>query len=478
MHRFGDPVVTTPHGAVGGTREHYGERYLAIPYAATPTGAARFAPPRPHAGWDGVRDAGHHGGTAPQPVRDFGSLDMRPYFGPGWIRGDEYLTLDIYTPASDDGGRPVMVYIHGGGFVTGSSQAMLYDGRTFARDGVVLITLNYRLGIPGFLELEGAPPNRGLLDILAALDWIQHAVGAFGGDPANVTIFGQSAGATLVGALLASPAAKGLFQRAIMQSGSGTGAFTPEQARRVTHSVAAGLGAAPTVDALSRFSDEQFVEVLPGLSGVDLRTTEAVDPLAGLSPFSLVLPEQPADTLADGPAADVDLLIGTNTEEGNLYLVPQGNFDTTQHADVLAAAAHAHADPRAAVDALTARRPRATLGELRSELLGAAIFSAGTARMAQAHSRIRDRGTYVYEFGFRSPALGGKLGAAHTIELPFVFDIADAPALHGDTGMLGPEPAPGQLARLMHRSWITFSGNGSPGWTAYDNSAGTVQRFG
>lgn len=470
-------VVKTPSGSVCGVRDHGGERYRAIPYAATPTGAARFAPPAPHLGWDGVRDATGHGATAPQPVRDFGALDMRPYFGPGWVRGADYLTLDVHTPAADDAARPVMVFVHGGGFVTGSSQAALYDGQTFARDGVVLVTVNYRLGVCGFLDVGGAPRNRGLLDVLAALNWVQDAISNFGGDPTNVTVFGQSAGATLVGALLATPEATGLFHRAIMQSGSGTGAFTPEQADRVTRAAAAELGVQPTADGFADIPDQRFVAALPTLAGLDLRTATATDPLIGLSSFSLVLDEQPADALANGPAADVALLIGTNTEEGNLYLVPQGTFDTSQHADVLAVAAQTHSDPHAAAAAVATDRRHATQGELRSALLGDALFGTGSARIARAHSLISARGTYVYRFGFRSTAFDGKLGAAHTVELPFVFDIADSPWLHGKTGLLGPDPVPQGLARRMHSSWVTFAHNGSPGWDRYRGEGAEVQHF-
>ncbi|RSM62843.1 carboxylesterase [Amycolatopsis sp. WAC 01376] len=434
MTQYADPVVETPAGAVRGVRDDSGEFYRAIPYAAAPIGARRFSSPAPHPGWSGVRDGTRPSPTAPQPVRDFGKLDMTPYFGPGWVRGEEYLTVDVRTPAADSGGRPVLVFVHGGGFVTGSNRAALYDGSAFARDGIVLVTVNYRLGIPGFLDLDGAPPNRGLLDVLAALGWVRATIAAFGGDPDNVTIFGQSAGATLVGALLATPEAKGLFRRAIIQSGSGTGAFTPEQARRVTATAAATLGVEPTADAFAAIPDERFVEVLPALAGLDLRTSTATDPLAGLSPFGLVLAVQPADGLADGPARDVDLLIGTNTEEGNLYLAPQGNRESSTEADVL----------------------------------GEALFGAGTARMAQAHAQLSGGRTHVYSFGYRSTALNGRLGAAHTVELPFVFDIADKPWLHGDTGLLGPDPAPDDLAARMHGAWVTFAGTGDPGWAAYD----------
>lgn len=469
--------MQTPAGLLRGVRDTYGELYRAIPYAAGPIGAARFAPPAPHPGWVEVRDATRPSVTAPQPARNFGRLDMTPYFGPGWVTGEEYLTLDVRTPASDGAARPVMVFVHGGGFVTGSTRAALYDGRTFARDGVVLVTLNYRLGIPGFLDLAGAPANRGLLDVLAALRWVRDTVAAFGGDPTNVTVFGQSAGATMVGALLAMPEANGLFRRAIMQSGSGTGAFTPEQAQRVTRAAADALGVAPTVADFAAIPDQRLVAILPELAGVDLRTETAGDPLAGLSPFSLVLPEQPADSLANGPAADVDLLIGTNADEGNLYLVPQGNFTSSTDADVLAAAASTHADPGAAIAALKAERPQATPGELRSVLLGDTLFGAGTARMAEAHARISGGHTYVYRFGFRSTAIDGNLGAAHTVELPFVFDIADEPCLHGPAGLLGRNRAPSELAARMHRAWVAFARNGTPDWAAYDLTSSTVASF-
>lgn len=426
------PRAETPAGVVRGLRDSFGELYRAIPYAAAPVGAGRFAPPAPHPGWSGVRDGTRPSPTAPQAARDFGRLDMSPYFGPGWVPGEEYLTVDVRTPAADDGRRPVMVFVHGGGFATGSSRAALYDGSAFARDGVVLVTMNYRLGVPGFLDLEGAPANRGLLDVLAALGWVRDTITAFGGDPGNVTVFGQSAGATLTGALLAAPEAKGLFRRAIVQSGSGTGAFTPDQARRVTTAAADALGVEPIAEAFAAIPDERFLEIFPALAGLDLRTDTATDPLAGLSPFSLVLPVQPADGLADGPAADVDLLIGTNTEEGNLYVVPKG--------------------------------------EPAAEALGETLFGAGTARLTQAHARISGGRTHVYSFGHRSTALGGRLGAAHTVELPFVFDIADEPWLHGDTGLLGPSPAPEGLAARMHAAWVAFARTGDPGWSGFSQA--------
>lgn len=206
MNHHPEPVVTTAQGAVRGLRQEDGTAaFLNIPYAAPPLGAGRFAPPRPHEPWDGVRDATVPGPNAPQSERRLGSIDMAPYFGTGWSRGEDYLTVNVFTPATGAGDLPVMVFVHGGGFVAGSTRSAMYDGSAFARDGVVLVTLNYRLGIAGFLDIPGAPANRGLLDVVAALRWVRENVSAFGGNPHHVTLFGQSAGATVVGGVLATP---------------------------------------------------------------------------------------------------------------------------------------------------------------------------------------------------------------------------------------------------------------------------------
>lgn len=314
MNHHPEPVVTTAQGAVRGLRQDGIAAFLNIPYATPPRGASRFAPPQPHEPWDGMRDATVLGPNAPQSERKLGRVDMSPYFGTGWSRGEDYLTVNVFTPAAG-GDLPVMVFVHGGGFVAGSTRSTMYDGSAFARDGVVLVTLNYRLGIAGFLDLPGAPANRGLLDVVAALRWVRENIAAFGGDPHNVTLLGQSAGATIVGGVLATPEATGLIRRAIVQSGSGLGAFTTEQAARVTQAAAEALGIEPHVDAFADISDDRLVEAASRFAGIDLQTDTHHDPLIGLSPFSLVLDTQPAESVAAGLSADVDLLIGTNTEE-------------------------------------------------------------------------------------------------------------------------------------------------------------------
>ncbi|KAF4408523.1 carboxylesterase/lipase family protein [Streptomyces lycii] len=477
MNHHPEPVVTTAQGAVRGLRRGGTEAFRNIPYAAPPRGARRFAPPQPHEPWDGIRDATAPGPTAPQSERKLGSIDMSAYFGTGWVRGEDYLTVNVFAPAAAGGDRPVMVFVHGGGFVAGSTRSALHDGSAFARDGVVLVTLNYRLGIPGFLDIPGAPANRGLLDVVAALRWVQENIAAFGGDPHNVTLFGQSAGATIVGGVLAAPEATGLFRRAIVQSGSGLGAFTTGQAARVTEAAAEYLGAEPHADAFTKISDERLVEAASRLAGIDLHTGTHHDPLIGLSPFSLVLDTQPAVSVAAGLSAGVDLLIGTNAEEGNLYLVPVDRYAGSTAGDVHDAAARAHPRPAQLVETYRKSRPGASFGELRSAIMGDALFGAGSWALAGAHAAHPESATFGYEFAWRSRALGGQLGAAHAVELPFVFDLAHLPQLHGPAALLGPDAPPAELAARMHEAWIRFAGTGDPGWDAYDTGRRATMRI-
>ncbi|MCK7624509.1 carboxylesterase family protein [Streptomyces sp. RS10V-4] len=469
MSHYPQPVVTTAQGAVRGLRQHNGTAaFLNIPYAAPPRAAGRFAPAQPHEPWDGVRDATVPGPTAPQSERTLGRIDMAPYFGTGWSRGEDYLTVNVWTPAAAQGGLPVMVFVHGGGFVAGSTRSALYDGSAFARDGVVLVTLNYRLGIPGFLHLPGAPANRGLLDVVAALRWVRENIAAFGGDPDNVTLFGQSAGATVVGGVLATAEAAGLLRRAIVQSGSGLGAFTTEQAARVTAAAAEALGVKPQVDAFAEIPDERLVDAASQLAGIDLRTATHHDPLLGLSPFSLVLDTQPAVSVAAGHSSGVDLLVGTNTEEGLLYLVPVDKYASSTAEDVHDTAARSHPNPARLVETYRTTRPGASYGELRSAIMGDALFGAGSRALAAAHAAHPGSATFAYEFAWRSPALDGELGATHAVELPFVFDLTHLPELLGPAALLGPDKPPADLAARLHETWIRFATTGDPGWDPYD----------
>ncbi|GIE76313.1 carboxylic ester hydrolase [Actinoplanes philippinensis] len=473
-----EPVVTTTSGPIRGISAAHGTVFRGVPYAAAPTGRRRFTASRPHPPWTGVRDATRPGPSAPQPTRDtFGALDMSPFFGPSWQRGEDYLTVDIWAPRRRPKPAPVMVYVHGGAFVSGSVNAPLYDGTAFARDGVLLVTVNYRLGVPGFLHLPDAPDNRGMLDVLAALRWIRDNAARFGGDPGTITLVGQSAGATLVGGVLAHPAAPGLIRRAVMQSGNGHGAFTTDQAGIVTAAVSTRLAVPATAAALAGVPDEQLIATVSSLGRLDLRTPDDHDPLGGLTPFSLVLDRQPADVVAE-TGTTVDLLIGSNHDEGNLYLAPLGRMSGTTVEDLHSTAARFHPRPHDLVEAYRRSRPAATIDDLRAAILGAGLFGAGTRAMTVAHAASGRAATFAYEFTWRPDSLGGRLGASHVMELPFVFDIAHRPSLHGPNALLGTTAAPSGLATRMHDAWVRFAATGNPGWQPTTSSAYRVQRIG
>ena len=211
-----EAVVQTSHGKVRGRARDGVTAFLGIPYAAPPFGPGRFQAPRPPEPWDGVRDAFDYGPTAPKPgyPRPYDMLLPEPT-----TPGEDCLNLNVWTPEAGGAGLPVMVWIHGGAFRNGSGAVTVYNGRNFARDGIVCVTINYRLGVEGFANLPGAPCNRGLLDQIAALEWVRDNIAGFGGDPANVTVFGESAGGMSVTTLVSLDL--GLFRRAIAQSGAG-----------------------------------------------------------------------------------------------------------------------------------------------------------------------------------------------------------------------------------------------------------------
>jgi para-nitrobenzyl esterase len=472
-------VVTTTSGRIRGMRTTRARVFLGVPYAAPAVGRPRFAAPRPHLGWTDVRDTTQPGPNAPQPPRGrLGCLDLSPFFGGGWERGDDYLTVNVWAPLDPSTPAPVLVFVHGGAFIAGSTRGPVYDGAAFARDGVVLVTVNYRLGIPGFLHLPDAPDNRGRLDVIAALRWIQQNAARFGGDPTNVTLAGQSAGAIIVTSIVGARDAQGLFRRAIVQSGSGTAAFTPEQAGLVSAAIARELGVDPSAATLGQRSDEELVAVLPRLSGLDLTTAGAYDPLGGITPLSLVLDQQPADTLADRGASDVELMIGSNLDESSLYLAPLRDLDDSTEADLRATAARFHPDPDRLVHAYRSARPSASTAQLRVALLGDGMFRAGTRRFADTHAQTGGARTFVYEFTWRSAALDGQLGSCHLLELPFVFDKVDLLALHGPDALFGTTPPPDDLAARVHAAWVDFATRGDPGWPAYSGSAPIVQQIG
>ncbi|WP_210521701.1 carboxylesterase/lipase family protein [Hymenobacter terricola] len=468
----GSLVATTEAGQVRGQRVGNVLVFKSIPYAAPPVGALRFAAPAPHQPWSGVRDATTGGPTAPFNRPPAGAIDDQAIFGAGWVKGDDFLTTNIWTPALTGPARPVLVFIHGGAFVLGTSDVPLYDGTAFAQKGAVLVTLNYRLGIEGFLKIKGVPSNLGIRDQLAALRWVQANIGRFGGDPANVTIFGESAGGMSVATLLGSPAAKGLFRRAIMMSGSGQAALSGEQADRIAAKYAKVLRIKNTPEAYRRFTPEQLLEaqqkVTPKM--VKLDTDTYADPGSGTVLYFPVIdgdivPAMPLASVQQGASSGIDVLVGYNSDEANYFLVPSGLLKKIKSNFVLTLAAkRLHPAPASLVTVYKQAYPTKNLGELLSAMATAYQFQVPSVRLADAHARQPGR-TYMYEFAWPSSVAASTYGAYHGLGLPFVFN--QRALVTGPRGMLGPSGGPAELAEKMQDAWVEFAKTGSPGWAPY-----------
>ncbi|PWI13522.1 carboxylesterase [Streptomyces sp. Act143] len=469
MSRSESPEAGTAAGAVRGRREGGLDVFRGIPYAHPPVGEARFAAPRPAGRWEGVREATAFGPPPPQEPFGPDAPAAAPWSLPA---GDDWLTVNVWTPEADPAGRrPVMVWIHGGAYKLGSSDDPTYDGGRLAADGnVVVVTLNYRVGIEGFLHIEGAPANRGLLDQVAALEWVRENISAFGGDPDQVTVFGESAGAGSVAALLAMPRARGLFRRAIAQSVPGT-FFSDALARDIGAAVAGELGLRATAADLSGVDPRKLPEAGAALGGrmseFLLRWGSVARTATPYSPVvdGEVLPVAPWAALADGAARDVELIVGHNRDEYRLFLMMGGLLGKVD--ENLATAALAAFGP--APDAERAYRtafPDAPAERLFELVQSDWLFRMPSLHLADAQTAGGGR-AYLYELTWSAPVHGGALGACHGLDVPLVF----GPQGGGLGGMLiGPEPTPEaeQLSAHVRSAWTAFAGTGDPGWPAYD----------
>jgi len=469
--------VTTEGGVVEGVAGDGVRAFYSVPYAAPVTQARRFLEPQPVDPWPGVRDATTHPGPrAPQAELPPSDIDFVPLMGGEAPGGFDYLTLNVFTPDEPDGPRPVMVFVHGGSFVAGSKDAPIYDGSAFARDGVVCVVINYRVGIEGFLPIPGAPTNLGLRDMIAALAWVRDSIAAFGGDPGKVTLFGESGGAYCIAHLLTSPLAKGLFHRAICQSGHAYASRDIAHQQRIVKGLARRLRIKPDRDGfLSRTAEalipEQMRIMIPSL-WLDMRDRGGRDPSFNVTRFlpvhgDDVLPRPALEALEAGAGGEIDLLIGTTTEEANIFFAPGGVRGRLSRFAVLFFLRRAVPRARQALRAYGLDAKGTKPGEALTRAVTDLMFRWMVRRTAAAHAGR----SWVYEFDWRSPALGGDLGAAHAVELPFVFDTLACAS--GDRGLLGPAP-PQALADSIHALWIAFATTGRAPWPPYDTATRQV----
>jgi len=467
------PEVETRYGRICGSESRGIRVFRGVPYARPPLGALRFRAPLPPEPWTGTLSA-----LRPGPAAVQASLPLFPSvpLAGGTRQSEDCLTLNVFTPGLDAGRRPVLVWIHGGGFLIGSGSTALYDGRRLARAGeVVVLTLNYRLGALGFLHLAGlaeglaGASNAGVRDQIAALEWVREHIDRFGGDPGNVTLFGQSAGAMSIAALLAAPRARPLFRRAILQSGAADHVLGRERADEVARVFLEEVGGpALHPDPLGRIPVARMVAA----QGV---TNRRLADLASLMVFAPcvdgdLIPEHPLDALRRGALADREILVGTTLDEWKLFTLLESRLPALRERGLVGrleqilprVARHAPAAPVAAREyreAVRARGGRTTPFEVWSAFQSARIFHFPAAELAEAQAVGGGR-AYAYLFTWRLPALRRSLGAFHAIDVPFVFGLTQSPVARPFAGLVG---SAGLLARCMQRAWTEFARSGSPG---------------
>lgn len=454
--------------------------FKGVPYAAPPIGNLRFAPPQMLMSWEETRDAKAFGPAAIQmpspsavaPRSELGKA-LQPIFPAAAdvaSQDEDCLYLNIW---SRQGARkaPVMVWLHGGGFAYGSGSWPLTDGANLAARGATVVTLNHRLNVFGYLDLPGVEGsgNAGMLDIVAALQWVRDNIETFGGDPHNVTIFGQSGGGYKVSYLLAMPAAKGLFHKAIIESGPGVHANTAEQAASLRQALLAELNVPD--------GDVAALRALPYQTLLDAAyKAEARQPGGGFdkptfSPVvdGRVLPTQPWDPKGPAASADVPIMIGTNKDEMTLFLASAPWFGKLDEAGLLAQAKALFGDKAMAViAALKADFPDYSPSYLAANLLTYSRFFSGSVEIATLKAQQHRAPCYAYLLEWETP-VGPPLRSPHNLEIPLVFDNVDKARV-----FLGEGPAPQVLAKQMSAAWLAFARKGDPNnallpaWPAYD----------
>lgn len=453
------PIVETTSGRVEGLVDAELSLFRGVPFARPPTGRLRFARPEPTEPWSGVRLATRFGPAPPQPA---GPLSGLPGFAVD-TTSEDCLSLNVWTPALDGGTRPVMVWIPGGGFTSGSGSQVIYDGAQLARRGdVVVVTINYRLGALGFLSLAGLDDelvscaNAGLADQVAALGWVHDNIAAFGGDPNHVTIFGESAGAMSVTCLLGMPAASGLFCRAIAQSGAAANVMSSEESHTLTRRLLARLDLRP-----EQTSSLRQVPLKALLAAQERCTDEYRNARRGLAFRPTidgdVLPAAPADAVAEGFAANVPLLIGTNADEWRLFGVADpGSFELDEAGLLERLDKTLDVDAATVLDAYRRSRSGASPSDLWFAIETDRNFRIPAMQLAQAQSRHQPN-VFAYLFTWRSPI--ELLRSCHGIDIPFVFGTLDKP---GMPAFAGSSSEAHQLCIQVQDAWLAFAKTGDP----------------
>ena len=453
-----DFIVETTHGKVRGYSRRGVIKFKGIPYAAPPVGNLRFKAPAPLEFWSGVRNATKYSPIAPQPPSA-----LEAQFGEPMPQSEtDCLTLNIWTPGLDNSKRPVMFWIHGGGFITGNG-ASLDGARLVLRGDVVVVSINYRLGYLGFLYMPDVPDidaNVGLLDMVAALKWVKQNISKFGGNLGNVTIFGESAGGFAVSSLLAMPAAKGLFNRAIPQSGAAHKlGFNPVAGIKVYENLLEDLEIKKgDIEALRKVPVEKFIvpqdTILRIQEGV-LRLGPVVD--------KKTLPEHPLDAIRKSFAKDIDIFIGSNLDESKLWLMwtPQANELTEEKLlqNVNTLMSYSKKDENKSKELIEIyRKLRKTPRNIMDAISTDYMFRIPAIQLAEAQCEYQPN-TYMYLFAWKSPMEGGKYGAVHALELPFVFGLLG----DKDIGFFPRKTDETQnLSEKMMDAWISFAHNGNP----------------
>jgi para-nitrobenzyl esterase len=469
-----EPTVELSSGRLTGSTEGPLSVFRGIPYARPPLGRLRFAAPQPPEPWTGVREATVFGPAAAQSAIDVTYLPGFSLWEGIGETSEDCLTVNVWTPGRS-GRRPVLVWFHGGAFLKGAGSQALYDGATLARRGdAVVVTANYRLGAFGFLGLDDDrfAANAGLLDQVAVLEWVAEHAAAFGGDPGNVTVMGESAGAMSVAALMASPRAAGRFHRAVAQSGAGRRVPPAGTAAEMADRLLARLGLdRARAGDLFGLPAEQLLSAQVKVS-VDVRRDDIG---AGFQPWACgdVLPGQPLDRLAGGSAAGVPFLAGTNEHEMNLWRVLEPALRDLDEEGLAGRVRRLVGEAGAdLVATYRAARPSAGPVELWQAIWSDREFRIPSVRAAEAQSG-RSAATFSYLFRWPSPAPG--IGSCHGLELPFVFGTLDS---KGADAFAGSGAAAEALATTMQDAWLSFARTGDPGWPAYDPSTRTTMVLG